>query len=98
MESDIQCDFAENYSFVVQDAAQSFHWNNDLATLLTSVYYYIKEQELKHGSIVMISDDLQHDTATFYTFQKKLHQHLQEKEQNKYIHVTDGAPALQKQV
>src|SRR6266516_6964473 len=26
-------DFAENYSFVEQDAAQSFHWNNLQATL-----------------------------------------------------------------
>lgn len=90
----IQCDFAENYSFVVQDAAQSYHWNNDQATLLTSVYYYKKEQELEHGSIIMISDDLKHDTATFYTFQKILHQHLLEENisTNKYIYVTDGAP------
>ncbi|KAF2902936.1 hypothetical protein ILUMI_03248 [Ignelater luminosus] len=64
----VQCDFAENYSFVVQDAAQSFHWNNDQATLLTSVYYYRQGQDIKHGSIVMISDDLKHDTATFFTF------------------------------
>ena len=26
-------DFAENYSFIIQDAAQSFHWNNLQATL-----------------------------------------------------------------
>lgn len=26
-------DFAENYSFIVQDASQSFHWNNAQATL-----------------------------------------------------------------
>ena len=25
-------DFAENYSFVVQDAVQGFHWNNSHAT------------------------------------------------------------------
>ena len=25
----VVCDFAENYSFVVQDEIQSFHWNND---------------------------------------------------------------------
>ncbi|CAG9788176.1 unnamed protein product [Diatraea saccharalis] len=92
-ENIIQCDFAENYSFVVQDAAQSFHWNNDQATLLTSVFYYKKDQNLKHGSIVMISDDLKHDTATYYTFQKLLHQHLHEKSisTKKYIYITDGA-------
>ena len=25
----IICDFAENYSFVLQDEAQGFHWNNN---------------------------------------------------------------------
>jgi len=33
-------DFAENYSFVVQDAAQSFHWNNLQATIHPFVCYY----------------------------------------------------------
>lgn len=90
----VQCDFAENYSFVVQDAAQSFHWNNDQATLLTSVFYYREENEVKHGSIVMISDDLKHDTATFYAYQKILHKHLSEKSivASKIIYFTDGAP------
>ena len=26
-------DFAENYSFVVQDEIQNFHWNNSMCTL-----------------------------------------------------------------
>ena len=29
----ILLDFAENYSFVIQDAVQGFHWENSLATL-----------------------------------------------------------------
>lgn len=70
----VQCDFAENYNFVVEDAAQSFHWNNEQATLLTSFLYYRDGSKVKHGSIVMISDDLKHDTATFYAFQKVLTQ------------------------
>ena len=32
-------DFAENYAFVVQNSAQSFHWNNDQATIFTFVIY-----------------------------------------------------------
>ena len=32
--------FAENYAFVVQNAAQSFHSNNDQATIFTVVIYY----------------------------------------------------------
>ena len=26
-------DFSENYTFIVQDAAQGFHWNNAQATI-----------------------------------------------------------------
>lgn len=29
----IQMDFAENYGFLAQDSAQSFHWNNSQASL-----------------------------------------------------------------
>ena len=33
-------DFSENYSFVLQDEAQGFHWNNSQATLHPFVVYY----------------------------------------------------------
>ena len=33
-------DFAENYSFIVQDAIQGFHWNNSQATLHPFAVYY----------------------------------------------------------
>ena len=33
-------DFAENYSYVVQDEIQSFHWNNGQVTLHPFVGYY----------------------------------------------------------
>ena len=33
-------DFSENYAFVLQDAAQGFHWNNAQATLHPFVAYY----------------------------------------------------------
>ena len=32
-EAIIILDFVENYSFIVQDAAQAFHWDNSQATL-----------------------------------------------------------------
>ena len=35
-------DFAENYSFILQDAAQGFHWNKDQGTLHPFVCYYRK--------------------------------------------------------
>ena len=36
-------DFAENYSFVVQDAVQGYYWDNSQATLHPLVAYYRKE-------------------------------------------------------
>ena len=36
----IVLDFAENYSFLVQDAAQGFHWNNSQGTIHPFVIYY----------------------------------------------------------
>ena len=29
----VSADFSENYAFVLQDAAQGFHWNNAQATI-----------------------------------------------------------------
>ena len=39
-------DFAENYSFVTQDCAQGFHWNNSQATIHPFVLYYV-DPEMK---------------------------------------------------
>ena len=47
-------DLAENYSFILQDAAQGFHWNNDQATLHQFVCYYRRDTELEHINLVDI--------------------------------------------
>ncbi len=65
-------DFAENYSFILQDAAQGFHWNTAQATLHPFVCYYRINEELKHTSFVVISDCLTHDTVAVHLFQKCL--------------------------
>ena len=55
-------DFAENYSFVVQDEIQGMHWNNSQCSLHPIVIYFKNdENELKSHSICFISDDLNHD-------------------------------------
>ena len=71
-------DFAENYHFVVQDAAQAFHWFNDQVTLHPFMVYYREtpHSEVVGLSIVMISDELQHDTKAVHTFQCKLLDYL----------------------
>ena len=63
-------DFSENYSFVLQDAAQGFHWNNSQATLHPFVIYYLDSGEVCHLSYVVISECMHHDTVAVHLFQK----------------------------
>lgn len=65
----VQCDFSENYAFIVQEAAQSFHYNNNQASIHTVVYYYKMNGEIRHYSLAIISDDLTHNTVAVYAFQ-----------------------------
>ena len=66
----VTADFSENYSFVLQDAAQGFHWNNSQATIHPFVAYYADSGEVCHLNYVIISDCLHHDTVAVYLFQK----------------------------
>jgi hypothetical protein len=36
----VLCNFAENYSFILQHEAQGFHWNNDHVTLQPFAIYF----------------------------------------------------------
>ena len=53
-------DFAENYTFVVQDEIQSFHWTKLYCTFHPIVVYYKENGKLAEKSFCFISDDL-HD-------------------------------------
>lgn len=68
----ILADFAENYCFLLQDAAQGFHWNNSQATLHPFVCYFKGNDELKHLNFVVVSDCLHHDTVAVHLFLKKV--------------------------
>lgn len=48
----IICDFSENFSFVIQDFIQAFHWNNTQATLYPIVIYYNSYGETLHASTI----------------------------------------------
>ena len=64
----VTADFSENYSFILQDAAQGFHWNNSQATLHPFVAYYLDSEEVHHLSYVVIPNCLHHDTTFFKIF------------------------------
>ena len=80
----VTADFAKNYAFVVQEAAQAFHWNNNQATLFPLVIYYKAGSELACCRFVGISDCLKHDTIAVYMFQEVLIEYLK----NKFTQVT----------
>jgi hypothetical protein len=65
----VQCDFNENYTFIIQEAAQAFHYNNNQASIHTAVYYYKMNDEVCHDSLAIISDDLTHNTVAVYAQQ-----------------------------
>ena len=92
----ILLDFAENYSFVVQDAVQGFHWENSQATLHPFVAYFrFSNGDLKHTSICVISDCLKHDQTAVHCFLSKVITLMKQKVNNiKIIHYySDGAPS-----
>ncbi len=95
----LTADFSENYSFVLQDAAQGFHWNNAQATIHPFVVYYMDSGELYHLNYVIISDCLHHDTIAVHLFQKNLMDFLKEKLGSvlrKVYYFCDGAAAQYK--
>lgn len=88
----VMCDFAENYSFIAQNAIQKFHWRNDQCGIFTIVYYYKNDGVLQHGSIVILSDDLKHNTVAFHSNQKIITDFLKSKfKPTKNFYFTDGA-------
>ena len=95
----VTADVSENYSFVLQDAAQGFHWNNSQATIHPFVIYYKESDILKHISYVVISDCLHHDTVAVHLFQKSLIGFLKEKFgtlPRKIYYFSDGAASQYK--
>ena len=72
-------DFAENFSFIVQDEIQGYHWNKQQCNLHPVVLYYCKENksDLVSTSICFISDDLKRDVNFVYKVMK---------DKFKYIH------------
>ncbi|XP_044594854.1 uncharacterized protein LOC123272219 [Cotesia glomerata] len=90
----IICDFAENYAFVVQNAAAGFHWNNNQATVFPVVIYYKVNNKLEHKSLVIISDSNKHDAVVVHVFIEIITDYVKSLPErcNKIYYFSDGAP------
>ena len=77
-EAILQMDFAENYTFQVQDEVQSSYFSKQQATLHPFVLYVkaLDSQsanlQLTHKCYCVISDNLSHNTEAVYSFLSKL--------------------------
>lgn len=99
-EAIIEADFAQNYSFIFQDAIQSAHWSHKQATVHPFHVRYtcpITNAE-KTLDYIIISDDLKHNTVAFYSFQECMLRNLTtDLPHIKHIrYVTDGSAAQYK--
>lgn len=75
----IQEDFPENFQLKHQREIMAAHWSNEMVTIFTAVVYYKDEEEtLNHHSYAVISDELSHDKASIYTFNKAILEKLKE--------------------
>jgi hypothetical protein len=101
----VLCNFAENYSFVLQDGAKGFHWNNAQATIHPSIHpfviYFKKSDALntEHENLVMIPDCLKHDSILVHTFQRHLMKFTEntfESPLKKMVYFSDGSAAQYK--
>ena len=65
-------DFAENYSFVCQDAVQGFQWDTSQVTLHPVVVYYrdsvASGESLYCKSYCIVSDDREHNAIAVHKF------------------------------
>lgn len=88
----VTLDFSENYKYVIQDAVQAFHYNNDQCTIFTVVCYFKQDSKLEHKSFVFLSDSTQHDTSAVYTIQGHLIPEIKKLlEVKEIIYFSDGA-------
>lgn len=80
-EAIVLVDFSENYTYVIQDEVQGYHWTQDSCSLHPVVIYTCNEQgkDLIVSSLCVISDDLEHDVGFVYETQRIVAQFLNDR-------------------
>ena len=60
-----------NYSFLVQDEIQGYHWKEIECPLHPVVVYICSSDNLVESSLCILSEDLNHDVAFVYKVVKE---------------------------
>ena len=87
-------DFSENYNLKHQGEVQTAYWATNSCTLFTAVVYYQADNELRHQSYTLVSDELTHDKNAVIAFNKVLLEDLKKQIPFTLTHVhywSDGA-------
>ena len=96
----IVMDFSMNYSCLIQDATQSFHWSKKQVTVHPVVIYYRDaDGNLVHKSICFISNDLEHDVHLVREMQQQTLIYIKEHLIPNLVeveYITDGCAAQYK--
>ena len=92
----VHMDFAENYACKTADEIQSAYWNSSQVTLHPIVIYYRENKEIKHHSLVAISNTLVHASSTVVAILDKLYAlQLPELQNVKHVHYWTDSPTSQ---
>ena len=65
-------DFSENYSFVVQEEVQSYHWDAAQCTIHPFVVYWRENDAERHQSFCFVSDETKHNASMVHEFLRRL--------------------------
>src|SRR5258705_11209492 len=91
--------FLENYSVVIQDEVQGYHWTKDQITVHPFVAYFVNESDNQQAkSFVRFSENLRHNTVAVFSFQKRVMESLKTIVPNleKIYYFSDGAASQYK--
>ena len=74
----LQVDFSENASLANQNEIQSVYWSHGEATLFTA-HAWIQSDPDKRESMVIVSDDLQHNKLSVHAYMSYIFTTLKQK-------------------
>jgi hypothetical protein len=95
-------DFAENYTMTFQKEIQSAHWMKSMVTVHPIVYTYVCHEpeckQIMRDVLIIVSDDLKHDSHAVQAFRNESIRYLKKKMPNlmKLTEWTDGCAAQYK--
>jgi hypothetical protein len=69
-------DFSENYTLKIQNAVQSYYWNQKQATVHVVVALYKQDGKILTKNYVSLSGYLKHDTAAVHLYMSKVIAHM----------------------